>query len=95
MSHAHEALADVFACAHILSKYDLDRTLEIAKTPVIKLTSKIAWDNQDARDKIKQARFYWQPDRKVWEKSIREFFVPGIQLNLGTDIELNIERGSS
>ena len=92
MSNAHEALADVFACAHILSKYDINRVLEIAKTPIVKMTSKIDWNNQDARDRIKQQRFYWNPTLKLWEKSIREFFVPGIQLQLGSDVELLITR---
>lgn len=92
LSNAHQALADVFACAHLLKCYPLERTIEIAKTPVVKITSKIDWDNTEARERIKQARFYWNPTLKLWEKSIREFYVPGIQLKLGTDVQLNIAR---
>jgi DNA polymerase III epsilon subunit-like protein len=92
LNNAHEALADVFACAHILKQYDVERALEIAKTPMIKIRTKIDWNNVQGREKVKQARMYWNPTLKCWEKNVREFFVPGIQLHLGSDIELGIER---
>lgn len=88
LSDAHQALADVFACKHLLSRYDLNQVIEIAKTPLVTLTAKIDFNDLDSRDRIKQARFYWNNKRKLWEKRIREFHLPGIQLTLGNEINL-------
>jgi DNA polymerase III alpha subunit (gram-positive type) len=89
---AHQALADVQATAHILSKYDFKRTVEIARTPVVKVTSHIDWDEIELREKVKQAKFMWNPKLKVWEKYIREFFVPNLQLSLGDDVSLCVDQ---
>ncbi len=91
LSDAHQALADVFACKAVLSSYDFDTVLEISKTPMVTLTTKIDFNNLEARERIKNSRFYWNPTRKVWEKRIREFHLPGIQLSLGEGISLEKE----
>ncbi len=91
LSDAHQALADVFACKAVLSSYDFDKVLEISKTPMVTLTTKIDWRDLDNRARIKNARFYWDNDRKVWKKNIREFHLTGIQLSLGDGIQLERE----
>lgn len=88
LSDAHQALADVFACKHLLTCYDLNQVVEIAKTPLVTLTTQIDFNDLDSRERVKQARFYWNGKRKVWEKRIREFHLPGIQLTLGNNISL-------
>jgi DNA polymerase III alpha subunit (gram-positive type) len=87
---AHEALNDVLATAHILKQYDFKRVTEIARTPIVTITSKIDWLDTAAREKIKGSRFYWNPKQKLWEKKTREFYLPGIQMSLGSDIQLCI-----
>jgi len=91
LSDAHQALADVFACKHLLSKYDLAEVIEIAKTPMVTLTAKIDFKNVEGRDKIKNARFYWEPNKKLWTKRIREFHLKDMQESLGADIEIVTE----
>lgn len=91
LSDAHQALADVFACKAILSKYDFDQVLEIAKTPMITLSAKVDWADSKGKERIKNARFYWNPNKKLWEKRIREFHLPGTQMSLGNSISLSRE----
>ncbi len=92
MSNAHQALADVFACASILSKYPIERTIEIAKTPLVKISRRIDWADLKAKENLQRAGFFWNAKVKQWEKMIREIFLPNIQLQLGTDAELGIEK---
>ena len=92
LTGAHEAMNDVFACAHILRQYDLAKVIEISKTPLVTLYTKIPWENAEGRERVKNARFYWSPTKKIWEKKIREFYLSEIQLQLGTDIELGVGR---
>lgn len=92
LANAHEALADVMACVHILKQYDFARVVEIAKTPIVKVSARVAWEDTEGRDRIKKAKFFWNPTLKRWEKSMREFFLPGVQLQLGTNAELGIEK---
>ncbi len=91
LSDAHQALADVFACKHILQQYDFNLVEAVAATPLITLTAKVDFNDLDARAAIKQARFYWNVKRKLWEKRIREYYVPGIQLTLSESVLLNID----
>lgn len=88
LSDAHQAMTDVFACKHLLTKYDFNQVLEIANTPLVTLTAKIDFNDLDSRDRIKNARFYWNSTRKLWEKRIRQFHLPNIQLTLGDNIKL-------
>jgi hypothetical protein len=90
LSGAHEAINDVFACAHILKQYPFEKVLEISKTPLVTMTAKVAWEDTAGRDRIKNSRFYWNAKTKLWEKKIRGYWVPGIQLQLGSDIELQL-----
>lgn len=91
LSDAHQAMADVFACKHLLTRYDFNQVIAISKTPMITLTAKVDFNDLESRDRIKNARFYWSPKRKLWEKRIREFHLPGTQLTLGEGIELQKE----
>jgi hypothetical protein len=91
LSGAHEAINDVFACAHILKQYPFEKVLEISRTPLVTLTAKIAWEDIEGRDRIKNSRFYWNSKTKLWEKRIREYWLPGIQMQLGTAVELGIQ----
>ena len=91
LSNAHQAMADVMACQAVLAKYDFKQVLEIASTPVITLTSKIDFNDVESRGRIKNARFFWNASRKLWEKKIRAYHVKGIQLELGPNVNLEME----
>lgn len=88
LTGAHQALQDVYACAHILSCYDFNLVREIAKTPVVTITSKIEFADLEKRDKLKNVGFYWNPKRKIWEKRIREYYLKSVQLELGFGVDL-------
>lgn len=79
LSNAHEALADVFACKAILSKYNFEQVKEIAASPMITLRAKIDFNNKEAREQVKEARFYWNPTEKIWVKNVREIYLPDIK----------------
>lgn len=94
LSDAHQALADVMACKHLLSSYNIDDVIKVASTPLVTLTAKIDFNDIESRDKIKNSRFYWNANRKLWEKRIRAYYLDSYQLSLGPEIELNQEHGS-
>jgi DNA polymerase III epsilon subunit-like protein len=89
LTGAHQALNDVYACAHVLSCYDFKQVIQIAATPVITLTKKIDFFDLESRDRLKNMKFYWNPNRKVWEKRIREYWLPEIQLKLNFNLDIS------
>jgi len=92
MSNAHQAMADVFACAHIFFQYPLDKILEIASTPIIKLHGYTEYLDEAGREKFYKAKFRWSREAKRWEKTARAYYIPGTQLELK---EYNLYSGDS
>lgn len=82
LSDAHQALADVFACAAIFFKYDVRKIIEIANTPLVKISGFTDFHDQEGREKFYGQGFRWNRDAKRWEKVCREYHVPGTQLSL-------------
>lgn len=66
---AHRALFDVLSMMIILDKYNLDEIMYSAQQPSITIQSMVSYDN---RDKAKEHRFYWDPSRKMWLKTIKK-----------------------
>lgn len=83
MSDAHQALADVFACASVFFKYKFTECLEIARTPLMTINGYTDYHDEVGREKFYQAKFRWNKPRKRWEKTARAFYIPGTQLLLG------------
>lgn len=86
MSNAHQALADVFACAHVFFSYPFEECIKIASTPVVLLSAYTDYFDTDSRDKLHQKKFKWNREKKRWEKRTRAYFVPGAQLDLKVDL---------
>lgn len=82
MSGAHQALADVFACAHVFFSYPLEEILAIASTPIIKLHGYTDYLDEVGREKFYKAKFRWNREAKRWEKTARAYHIPGTQLDL-------------
>ncbi len=94
LSGAHEAMNDVFACAHILKQYDLNKVIEISKTPVIKLGVRCDFNDSETRQRISNLKMYWNKPLKRYEKTIREYWLPEVQLKLGVDeSQMEVIRG--
>jgi len=91
LMNAHNALSDVMACAHLLGYYDFETILQISKTPVVKMQSKVEFTDIERREKLKGQRFYWNKEQKLWERKIRQWYVSGVQLELGFNVSMQKE----
>lgn len=70
LNGAHEALNDVFACAHLLFSYDLNKTLSNAIQPIFKVQVTLKYNDPNTSF-IKESGFKWNPDLKVWHRNMR------------------------
>ena len=66
---AHEALADVFASAHLFSSYSIEGIIEHSKIPMITVQLKTVWGENV--DDIRKAKFAWDRVGKFWHKKIK------------------------
>lgn len=65
----HRAVLDVITMMTILSKHDLNKVIESAKSPTITIRAVVNYDNREA---AKARGYHWQADRKIWAMSIKE-----------------------
>jgi len=89
LNDAHQAMADVFACAHVLFSYSLDDILKRANTPICTISVKPDWGDKSLREKLLKLKFRWSSENKVWEKRTRAFYAYEIKEALGRDIFIN------
>lgn len=79
----HRAVTDVLALLKIASKYDIEAMLERAKSPIVELQWSLPYPHwkapQEEKDyfeeqkaKASAAKFWWQPERKLWTKAVKE-----------------------
>jgi len=69
---AHRAVFDVLTMFKIMSQYDLDKIVELAKTPMIEIRANV---NYDDREKAKKLKYQWDGTRKLWTKKVKEIFI--------------------
>lgn len=86
LSNAHQAMADVFACAHVFFSYPYEKCLEIAKTQLMTMHGYTQWGDEEGRESFYRQKFRWNRERKRWERRARAFYIPGTQLELGRDL---------
>lgn len=80
LKNAHRALADSLACAHIFSRYPIDRTIEIASTPLVRfLHSKVPYGDKTTKEKLTAAGFRWSSEKERYELVKRDIFRPEIE----------------
>ena len=80
----HRALFDVAAMFKLLSNYDINRIVEIAKTPIIWIRARVSYD---ARQKAKDEKFMWDPNNKFWVRQVRGFNLKDIKAKCGFTVE--------
>lgn len=68
----HRALTDAMTCAVLLYKYDIYKILEISVTSMLEIRADV---NYDSRELAKTLGYYWDGERKIWVKKIREFYL--------------------
>lgn len=72
MKGAHTAVVDVYAMLHILSCYDFSEIEKISHTAYQTVIADVSFQD---RQKAKDAGFYWDADKKQWQKRIRQYFL--------------------
>lgn len=65
----HSALSDVQTVLTILSRYDIVQIVERAKTPTVIIQ---AHQNYHENHLVKEAKFRWNPQYKIWWKPVKE-----------------------
>ena len=84
---AHQALSDVFACAHILSQYRINETIKIAETPLIEIITENSYReygaSQERKKLLYELGFRWHPETKTYRKTLREFYLEEIKSKIG------------
>ena len=64
----HEAGADVGAMLRLMSKRNFEHVIQRAESPTVVIQSQQGrWEN----DKAKRHKFRWNPDKKIWWKSVK------------------------
>ena len=92
LTNAHEALADVLACAHVFFKYPFKTCYEIASTPLVTLHGYTVYQDEEGREAFYRQKFRWNRDNRRWEKKCRAYYIPGTQLELkGQDLFMTLE----
>lgn len=68
-SFPHRAIADVLTMFAVLMKYDIERVIEVANSPMVEVRAIVSYDE---KEKAKKANFRWDAERKWWVKETRQ-----------------------
>ena len=69
----HRAVFDVMTMLQVLSRYDIERVIYLAKQPSVTVIACVSYDD---RQLAKDRGYRWQPaPKKTWEKNIKECFL--------------------
>lgn len=71
----HSALDDVLTMFDILSLYDISEVIERSKSPLVKVVAEIP---REKNELVKKRRFMWDPEKRQWWKSVRQFDVDAL-----------------
>jgi len=82
MSSAHQALADVFACAHVFYSYPIGEIVKRAMTPLVTIDGYVPYLDQPGREAFYNQKFRWNREKKCFSKKIRAFYIPELQAAL-------------
>ena len=83
MTNAHQAMADVFACAHVFFCYKTRDVIPIAATDLVTICGYTEFRDEVSREAFYKYGFRWNKNTRRQEKRCRSFYVKGIQLSLG------------
>lgn len=75
---AHRAVFDVWTTMQILSKYDINKTTERAKTGFIKLIAEVSYED---KTKASVQGFKWDSKNRIWFKVLRSYDTKNIQFD--------------
>jgi DNA polymerase III subunit epsilon len=79
----HRALPDVLTMMAVLSQYDFDEVVRHATAPTVTLGLYIPYNGgEEQRATAKANGFKWNPDKKLWEKEVKDFNLEAEQKTL-------------
>jgi hypothetical protein len=82
----HAAITDALTVICLADQYDTDVIVKRAKSPTLVIQSHQA---RNANDDAKKFKFRWNPDRKIWWKSVKSLDFSEFQKqNFGFDISV-------
>ena len=82
---AHRAVFDIWTTMQILSKYDINKIIERAKTGFVKLIAKVSYEE---RTKASIQGFKWDSKNKIWFKILRLHDAKNIQFDFPVSSEV-------
>lgn len=81
----HRAVFDIWTVMQILSKHNIDKIVERAKTGFIKLIAKVSYEE---RTKASTQGFKWDSKNKIWFKILRTYDAKNIQFDFPISSEV-------
>lgn len=85
LTGAHQAMNDVFACAHIFFQNNYKTALENAKSPLVNVYAYTAYTDAESREQLHALKFRWDRDHKRWQKVVRASSIEKIRANYDGD----------
>lgn len=68
----HRALFDCLTMLKVFEKYQYDKVIQNAKSPIYRVIAQVSYDD---RHLAKERGYYWDGEKKVWYKELKESFV--------------------
>ena len=87
---AHRAIFDIWTAMRILSKYDIHKIIERAKTGFVKLTAQVSYEE---RTKASAQGFTWDAKNRIWFKILRTYDIKNIQFKFPVKTEVLENKG--
>ena len=81
----HRAVTDVLAMFKIMSRYDLDRIIEVAASPTRVVQALVDFDHKQL---AKDNYFNWNTESKIWFKEIKEIHIEDAVANLPFEVKV-------
>jgi len=83
----HRAVFDVLTMFKIMSNYPIEKIIERAKSPLIKITALVSYQQKEL---AKDEGFYWNSEQRVWEKELKEMDLKKYPFKYEQQLELGI-----
>lgn len=65
----HRALFDVLTMLKILGQYDINQVIKLASEPLVHAVARVTFQE---KQKAKDHGYYWDPEKKIWFRPMKE-----------------------
>jgi len=84
----HSAMADCQTVLKLIEKYDINKIVERAKSPLVVVQAHQA---RHENELAKKAKFRWYPERKIWWKFVKEMDLEALAASVQFNISVHRE----